>query len=79
MAFSIHLNRLTQNDKYALYEYGSTGKNFGKIRIDKANGDIYLLKLAEDDDSEAQAKRAGFALIKHWKKNEFPESAYWAS
>jgi len=31
MAFFIKLNKLTEDDKFVVYEYGSTNDRFGKI------------------------------------------------
>lgn len=50
----------------------------GKLKIDKKNGDVYTLELAESDNG-MYAQRASWALIKHWKDGEFPEKTCWAS
>lgn len=50
----------------------------GKLKINKKNGDVHILELAEGDDG-GHAKRASWALMKHWKKGEFPDKTCWAS
>lgn len=50
----------------------------GKLMIDRKNGDIHTLVLAEGD-SGLYAQRAAWALIKCWKKGVFPEKTCWAS
>ena len=51
----------------------------GKLRIDKKKyGEVYILEMAEGD-SGIRAQRAGWALMKHWRKGEFPEKTCWAS
>ena len=47
----------------------------GKIKIAKYNGDTFLIELA-DGDTGAQAKWASRALMRHWKKGEYPEVTY---
>jgi len=79
MAFSISINKLSDDGKFVLYEYGTTGKKFGKIKINKENGDTLLVEVAESDDSYVKAKRACMKLIKHWRNGEYPEQTYWAS
>ena len=50
----------------------------GKLKIDKRNGDVYTIELVEGDNG-AYAKCAAWALIRHWKKGEYPDTTYWAS
>lgn len=79
MAFSVQINKLSEDPQFVYYEYGSTGMKFGKIKIAKSNGDVFLLENAESDESGSQAKRAGWKLMQHWKKGEYPDKTYWAS
>lgn len=78
MAFSIHIKKISEDGKFVYYAYGSTNMKFGHIKIEKANGNTFLIELAEGDEG-AQAKRAGWALMKHWKEGEYPEETHWAS
>jgi hypothetical protein len=48
------------------------------LKIDRINGEIRLVELAEGD-KRTYAQRATLALIKHWKKGEFPDKTFWAS
>lgn len=50
----------------------------GKLKIDKRNGDVHTLELAEGDNG-MHAQRASWALMKHWKKGEYPDKTCWAS
>jgi hypothetical protein len=79
MAFSIHINKLSDNGKFVFYEYGSTGEKFGKVKIDKSNGDVHILQRAADDKSGNQATRVSWALVKHWVKQEYPDKTSWQS
>lgn len=50
----------------------------GKLKIDKRNGDVHTLELAEGDKG-MYAERASWALIRHWKEGEYPDETCWAS
>lgn len=50
----------------------------GKLKIDKRNGDVHSLELAEGDNG-MYAERAGWALMRHWKSGEYPDKTCWAS
>ncbi|HEY2566590.1 MAG TPA: hypothetical protein VGH95_02615 [Candidatus Aquirickettsiella sp.] len=50
----------------------------GKLKIDKRNGDVHTLELAEGDNG-MYAERAGWALMRHWKLGEYPDKTCWAS
>lgn len=50
----------------------------GKLKIDKRNGDVHTLELAESDNG-MRAQLSAWTLIKHWKKGEFPDKTCWAS
>ncbi len=50
----------------------------GKLKIDKRNGDIYIVNLAENDNG-SYAKCASIVLIRYWKKGEYPDKAYFES
>lgn len=50
----------------------------GRLKIDKRNGDVHTIELAEGD-AGSYAKCASWALIKHWQKGEYPDKAYWES
>ena len=50
----------------------------GRLKIDKMNGNVDIIELAEGDKG-IYAGRASLALIKSWKKGEFPEKTCWAS
>ncbi|HEV2614177.1 MAG TPA: hypothetical protein VGV92_05660 [Gammaproteobacteria bacterium] len=79
MAFYIVINKLSEGDEFAYYEYGDSGKKFGKLKISKLTGDVALIELAESDEQELKAERASWSLIKHWKKGEYPDKTFWAS
>lgn len=50
----------------------------GKIRINMKSGEVDIIELAEGDNG-MYVQRATLALMKHWKKGEFPDKTCWAS
>ena len=50
----------------------------GLLKIDKRTGDVHTVKLAPNDKG-SHARCAAWALIRHWKKGEYPEKTYWES
>ncbi len=50
----------------------------GSIKISKESGAVYTVQLASGD-SGARAKCAAWALMRHWKKGEYPDKTYWNS
>ncbi len=82
MAIAVEVIKLDKEDEqYVYYRYRSaeTTLEFGEIRIDKKTGNVILDKISEGDESEAQARRASWALIRCFKNNEFPEKTWWQS
>ena len=57
---------------------GSSKLVNGKIKINKKTGEVDVVKLAEGDNG-MYVQRASLALMKHWKKGEFPDKTCWAS
>lgn len=81
MAFAIEVIKVREDNDWVYYSYRSAGRSvkLGEIKIRKENGDVFLIENAEGDESGAQAKRASWKLIEHWKKGEYPEKTYWES
>ena len=81
MAFAIEIIKIKEENDWVYYHYRSAKKDvdFGQIKISRLNGDVFLIENAEFDQSGAQATRAGWKLIEHWKRNEYPEKTYWES
>jgi hypothetical protein len=81
MAFAVEVIKVKEENDWVYYHYRSARRDvrFGKIKIAKPTGDVFLLENAESDESGAQAKRAGWRLMQHWKKGEYPEKTYWES
>ncbi len=95
MAFYVEVIKMKEDKYFIHYKYqfklpgdqykSSTGKiRFksklvsGILKLDKLKGDVYVIEFAEGDQGN-HAKRASWALMKHWLTGEFPEKTTWAS
>lgn len=82
-----------ENFVYYTYQFFTVGEEYksasgktryrqkvvsGKLKIDKRNGDVHIIELAEGD-SGAYAKYASSGLIRDWIKGSYPDRASWAS
>jgi hypothetical protein len=82
-----------ENFVYYIYQFTLRGEEYksasgktryklklvsGKLKIDKKNGDVHTLELAEGDNG-SYARCASWALMRHWKKGEYPEKTFWES
>jgi hypothetical protein len=80
MAFYVNIRKISEDENFAYYEYcGLHNGKFGQLKIIKSSGDVHTLKSAEGDEFGSHAKRASWALIKHWVKGEYPDKTFWAS
>lgn len=95
MAFCIDILKIDDTVSFAVYRYefristglyrnpagklrGSSKLVGGVIKIMKESGDVEIMELAEGDNG-MYSQRAILALVKHWKKGEYPEKICWAS
>jgi uncharacterized protein affecting Mg2+/Co2+ transport len=76
-----------ENERFVFYDYQFSIPNIetktlklvaGKLKIDKKNGEVHTVVLAQGDKG-ARAQRAAWALIRHWKNGEFPDKTSWES
>ncbi|MBD1229605.1 hypothetical protein [Xenorhabdus griffiniae] len=84
MAFHILMFKKEENEISAQYLYMSTTSRHsemehGLFEINKENGDVTLVRLADYDEQKHFFQRASFKIFKHWKNGELPEEAEWAS
>jgi hypothetical protein len=66
-------NFVYYNYKFATFDTNTNKSKMvsGELKIDKRNGDVHTLSFAESDKG-AHARCAAWALMKHWKKGEYP-------
>ena len=80
MAFYIDINKITENEQFAEYQFTSMGdEKKGLLRLDKNTGKVILLKSVTQIPSDSISQRAAVKLIKHWRDGYLPKSTCWAS
>ena len=82
--FNIEIRKIEENQKEAVYsfrEHDLPKTGFGKISVNKKNGDIKIIEEAEWDKSHEDelAIRAGTKILQHWRKGELPDITGWVS
>lgn len=79
MAFYIDLVKIKENDNNAQYKFYTSEDNAGIIEIRKSDGYVSEIESAPDDNLARLFDRSAWALMRHWKKGEYPEKTCWAS
>lgn len=82
MAVYIKIKKIKENDFSVIYEFDSGIKDCvdkGAIEINKISGDCIDITPMPGDTNNTLAKYAYRAILRHWKKGEFPEETCWAS
>ena len=79
MAFYIDIVKIKEDDTHAEYEFSTSENNVGIIVIRKSDGHVSEVVPAPDDNLGRIFERAAWALMRHWKKGEYPEKTCWAS
>ena len=50
----------------------------GSLKLEKRNGELYIIELAEGDGG-SHVNCAYSALLRHWRKGEYPDKTFWES
>jgi len=80
MAFYIDINKITENNQFADYQFISQpDKKRGKLRLNKKTGQVRLLKTVNSIPKDNISQRAAVKLIKHWREGHLPNSTCWVS
>ena len=79
MAFYIDLVKIKESDTHATYKFYTSADNVGIVEIRKSDGHVSEIETAPDDNLGRLFERSAWALMRHWKKGEYPEKTCWAS
>lgn len=79
MACYIEITKIKETDKYVQYQFSNSKDNSGVMNIDKQSGDITIVEEAPNDINGLLSERAARALIRHWRKGDYPDKTCWAS
>lgn len=82
MAIYLKINKIGEDDHAVRYEFdsGINGcKDLGILEINRKSGDCVIVQEMIGDTNNELAGYAYRAILKHWKKGEFPDKTCWAS
>ncbi|MFM8454102.1 MAG: hypothetical protein ACKOAD_03860 [Gammaproteobacteria bacterium] len=81
MGLYIVLNKIEENNEFSKYEFkldSEESEDFGVVEIRKSDGNVREIKEHPCDQAGIFFERAAWALLRHWKKREFPQKTCWA-
>jgi hypothetical protein len=79
MAICILVRKESETDREAVYLFGPDDRRFGRLMIDKRNGEIVKLSDVDGDLREFNYSRASRRLKDHFARGEFPEETMYAA
>jgi hypothetical protein len=79
MAIYIEIDKLSEDEYFALFSYRDENGCEGKIRLDKKIGKTILVEAAPSDDKKGLYVRASYKILRHWRDGSLPASDCWAS
>jgi len=79
MAFYVEIDKISETVNEAIYEFSDTEAGKGRLRLDKASGDVTEVVAAPSDVHGRRFQRAAVKVIRHWKEGKLPGKTCWAS
>jgi len=79
MAFYIQISKVEETETDVTYNYESNSPQTGIVQISKGSGNCEILQTIDGEIEDCYAKRACWALMRHWKEGVLPDKTYWAS
>lgn len=79
MAFYIEIDKISETGDVAIYEFSDTETGKGRLRLDKASGDVTEVVAAPGDAQGRRFQRAAVKVVRHWKEGQLPDKTCWAS
>lgn len=82
MGIYLKIDKVEENNDFVVYEFDSGIMNcdiVGVMKIDKKTGDCTIIKELVGDKDNYLFGLAYRAVLRHWKKGEFPDKTCWAS
>jgi hypothetical protein len=79
MAFYILINKVSETNNDAVYEFWENETDIGCLKLDKKAGKTTELRQIHSLNSEAVFIRASQRVLQHFLAGELPERTCWAS
>lgn len=79
MVFYIDIVKFKKTELLVQYKFYTSEENIGIVEIRKSDGNVIEIQPAPNDSLGRLFERTVWALIRPWKKGEYPEKTCWAS
>ncbi|MGH9753627.1 MAG: hypothetical protein ACREA2_12665 [Blastocatellia bacterium] len=79
MAAYIEIDKLSEDEHFALFSYQDEEGRVGQIKLDKKLSKTTLVKAAAGDEHGGLYTRASYKILEHWRNGKLPDSTCWAS
>ncbi len=80
MAVYVLIQRISEYETHANYLFGKNEELCGEFQIDKASGEVSMLRPAQGDNADNASFRCAEYKIKgHWKAGEMPNRSCFAA
>lgn len=79
MAFCIEIEKISETVNETIYEFFDMATGKGRLRLDKASGEVTEVAAAPGDGQGHRFQRAAVKVLRHWKEGQLPEKTCWAS
>ena len=78
MTFYINLEKIDESVEFVQYNFKTSDDNVGLMQIRKTDGNVTEIVAAPNDDG-LFFERAAWILMRHWRKNAYPDEICWRS
>lgn len=79
MALYIDIVKISEDENYAKYKFYTSETNGGIVLISKSDGHVKEITTAPNDEQGHLFERTAWALMRHWRKSEYPDKTCWVS
>ena len=79
MATYVLLQKVSDTDLEATYDFGPDERTLGRLRLIKGSGVVEILTPAPVENSSIYFLRARAKVLQHWERGELPEATCFAS
>ena len=79
LGLQIAIVKTADDGRVVQYSYNTRGNDPGLVQINRATGDVALLRPSPDDAEGLLFSRVAYKLRKHWDVGNLPERTFWAS
>ncbi len=79
MATYILIQKISETDHEAVYDFGPDELALGRLRVDKDSGVVEVLSPVPADNPDFYFLRVKYKVLQHLERGEFPDRTCFAS